>query len=258
MGASSHAATRGRPSLLHPRARAPAQDAFGRRKRGGRHTLVHAASAAMRPCECLSVQRRARPALQREPGVLAGRMRLPASSREAPQGRCRARHVRLECSASTEGTLPRGAARGERTREGMSLSPPHVAQAMSAFQVTDIGMATAGAATEDTPRPSRHSQDAADPCRPADRFDSWRPAQRFQGTGDAASGRHCSSGRAKDPTEHELGLEARFHATASTKRQLWKCDSCCCKVHRTSMSTSRSSGASPQAPARRRSVPRGR
>ena len=32
----------------------------------------------------------------------------------------------------------------------MSVSPPHVAQAASAFQVTDIGLATAGAATEDT------------------------------------------------------------------------------------------------------------
>ena len=127
-----------------------------------------------------------------------------------------------------------------------------------ALQVTDIGMATASAATEDTHGQSRLSQDAANPHRPAGRFDSWRPAQPLQGTGDAASGRHCPSGRANGPAEHELGLEARFHATASTKIRLWERDSCCCKVHRTSTSTSRSSGTSRQAPARHCSVPRRR
>ena len=245
-----------RPSSIH--ALEPLPSSYSDDASDQNDILVHAVSAGMLAGECLSVQRRARPALQSEPGVLAGRTRLPASSREALQGRCRARNVRSVSTAATEGALPRGATRGERERKGMSPSPPHAAQAASAFQVTDIGMATAGAATEDTHGQSRLSQDAANPHRPAGRFDSWRPAQPLQGTGDAASGRHCPSGRANGPAEHELGLEARFHATASTKIRLWERDSCCCKVHRTSTSTSRSSGTSRQAPARHCSVPRRR
>ena len=93
---------------------------------------MHAASTGMRPSECLSVQRRARPALQSEPGVLAGQTRLPASSREALQGRCRARNVRSLSTAATEGALP-GATRGERERKGMPPSPAHVVQARACF-----------------------------------------------------------------------------------------------------------------------------
>ena len=64
---------------------------------------MHAASTGMRRSECLSVERQARPALQRESGVLGGWMRLPASSREALQGRCRPFHFGVyECQPPKE------------------------------------------------------------------------------------------------------------------------------------------------------------